>query len=255
MESCYFNPDNFFIEEVNTQIAREFIIAHHYSKKWTLCNISYGLYYKTPAKNDFFNNDTSETLIGVIVYGGPVGRCTSDSISDVVNAKNVIELTRLAILDGYGKNIESWFISKTLKMLKTTFKELKVVISYSDQEMGHKGIIYQATGFYYQGEGLSLMPNYALSLDGPPAYNWIHSRTVSSMYGSKNIEHLKRCIGKTFWLKKEANKHRYFILVCDKIEKKRVLSTLKYPILPYPKLTKYVEEIVEIKVNDATFFA
>ena len=39
------------------------------------------------------------------------------------------------------------------------------------------------------------MPNYSVSLSDSP-YDWIHSRTVFSKWGSHNVEHLKKEIGK-----------------------------------------------------------
>jgi hypothetical protein len=122
-------------------------------------------------------------------------------------------------------------------------------MSYSDEEQRHRGTIYQATGFYYQGnKGIALMPNYSVSLTGPPKYNWMHSRTVVSTWGSHNLDHLKSVIGKTFWRKKESTKHRYFYILANKILKKKILATLKHPIQPYPKETQFVEEIETITV-------
>ena len=106
--------------------------------------------------------------------------------------------------------------------------ETKAVISYADGEVGHCGTIYQATGFLYQGNSsVALMPNYSVSLTGPPNYKWMHSRTVSSMWGSHNVEHLKKAIGKTFYRKRESNKHRYIIFLCDKRLKKNLIRVGK----------------------------
>ena len=54
----------------------------------------------------------------------------------------------------------------------------------------------------------------------------------------------KKVIGKTFWIKKEPRKHRY-IYILDKSKKNRILKSLKYPSLPYPKKSELFEE--EIK--------
>ena len=160
-----------------------------------------------------------------------------------------LELTRLFIHDGYGRNIESFCISKSLKLLKKDFPHIKAIISYADGEVGHKGTIYASCNFFYQGCGdIPLMPNYSVSLVGPP-YKWIHSRTVSSTYGSHNVEWLKKKIGHTFYRKKESNKHRYFYLLCNKKEKRKIIKSLKHPILPYPKKNSHTDEIEEIKVD------
>ena len=151
--------------------------------------------------------------------------------------------------DGYGRNIESYSLSKSIELLKRDFSHVKCVISYADNEAGHRGIIYQATNFLYQGSStLALMPNYSISLVGPP-YQWIHSRTISSTYGSHNVEYLKKKIGHTFYRKKESSKHRYFYLLGNKKEKKLILKNLKHPTLPYPKENTHIDEIEKIVVN------
>lgn len=100
------------------------------------------------------------------------------------------------------------------------------------------------------------MPNYSISLTKNP-YNWMHSRTVSSKYGSHNVEHLKRTIGKTFYRKKESNKHRYILFISNKGENRKFIKSLKHPILPYPKNNKHIDEIQEFLVennSDNSFF-
>ena len=249
MPEAYFEPARIFLREVSSETAKDMIVKYHYSHKWTLCRIAYGIYYKTDNDAKFFDAK-EEHLIGVVVYGQPVGRSAAASVSELIGIHEVFELTRLFIHDGYGRNIESYCVAQTLRMVKKDFPQLKAVISYADGEQGHKGIIYQASGFHYQGNSmLALMPNYSVSLDGPPNYHWIHSRTISSNYGSHNVEHLKRKIGKTFWRKKESSKHRYVYLLGNKIEKKRVLANLKHPFLPYPKEAHHKDEIEEVVVE------
>jgi len=237
------------IRVIPKSIGKEFVVKNHYSHKWTLCDVAFGIFFNTQSPSQFFDA-VEEKLIGVVIYGGPVGRSAAESISPLINLEQVTELTRLVIYDGYGRNIESYCISKTLSMLKDSLPNVKAVISYADNEQGHRGIIYQATGFYYQGNSsLALMPNFSISEVGPP-YKWMHSRTAFSTYGSHNVEHLKKTIGKTFWRKKESTKHRYVYLLVNKVEKKKILSNLKHPFLPYPKDTTYKEDIEEIKVDN-----
>jgi len=163
----------------------------------------------------------------------------------------VFELVRLFIHDGYGKNIESYCIAESFRLLNKDFPHVKSVISYSDSEVNHSGTIYQATGFLYQGmNSLCLMPNYSISVDGPPNYNWIHSRTVFSKWGSHNIEHLKKRIGKTFWRKKESCKHRYIKFIANKSINKKLKKSLKHEVLPYPKSSTYIEEIEKFEVKN-----
>ena len=65
-------------------------------------------------------------------YGYPVGRSVVGSIftdDKMLGTDNILELTRLFIYDGYGKNIESFSISQSFKWLKQNAKNIKVLIS------------------------------------------------------------------------------------------------------------------------------
>lgn len=256
MESEYFKKELVKISSISSKTARDFVIKHHYTHSLNLCKVAYGVFYKSDIEGEF--TDDGMELIGVVVYSHPVGRSAASSFSDIVKTKDILELVRLVIKDGYGRNMESWTISQTFKLLKIEHPNVKLILSYSDEEQGHRGTIYQATGFLYQGnKSIALMPNFSISLTGPPDYNWIHSRTVQSRWGSHNIEHLKKSIGHTFWRKKESSKHRYFYILTDKVEKKKILKSLKHPTLPYPEKTEFIEEIEEIKVetvNENRFF-
>ena len=247
-EEKYFDANKVILRKINKSVAEEIIVKNHYSHKWSLCQVAYGIFYITDKESPFFNA-IEEKLIGCVVYGQPVGRSAAKSISELIGIHEVFELTRLFIHDGYGKNIESYCISKSLELIKKDFPHIRAIISYADGEQNHRGIIYQATNFYYQGNSaLALMPNYSVSLVGPP-YKWIHSRTISSTYGSHNVEYLKKKIGHTFWRKKESSKHRYVYLIGSKSDKRKILKNLKHPFLSYPKGNNYKDDIEKIVVD------
>ena len=139
------------------------IVKNHYSHKWTSCRYALGIFYETDNEHSFFD-EKDEKLAGVAIYGYPVGRSAPKSISHELKEEEVLELTRLFIFDDYGKNTESVVLSKTFNWLKEKASEIKVLVSYSDPEQGHLGIIYQATNWIYQGNNIRLMPNYAIKL-------------------------------------------------------------------------------------------
>jgi hypothetical protein len=193
----------------------------------------------------------NDKLIGCLVYGFPVGARAALSISEKLTKDNVLELTRLYCDDGYGSNIESYAIGQSFKWFRENDKAIKVLISYADNGQDHLGGIYQATNWIYQGlnTDIALMPNYGISLQKDP-YDWIHSRTVYSMWGSGNLEHLKREIGKQgykeFWRREEPPKHRYIqIVVGDKKEKRELLKTLKHAVREYPKNSREFNKEIE----------
>ena len=143
---------------------------------------------------DSYNGDDgffgSEKLIGCLVYGYPVGRSAIKSVIDGLEKDECLELTRLFIHDGYGSNIESYAMGQSFKWMKENAPKIKMLLSYADPEQLHLGGIYQATNWLYQDcRDIQLMPNYSVSLSDSP-YDWIHSRTVFSKWGSHNVEHL-----------------------------------------------------------------
>ena len=72
-----------------------------------------------------------------MTYGYPVGRSVMGSMfndEDILQTKNILELTRLFIHDGYGNNIESYSIAQSFKWLKKYDKNIKVLISYEDPD-------------------------------------------------------------------------------------------------------------------------
>ena len=223
------------------------IVKHHYSHKWTMCRYALGIFYEMDNDHSFFD-EKEEKLIGVAIYGYPVGRLATTSISEELKSEEVLELTRLFIFDEYGKNTESISLSKTFKWLQKN-TDIKALISYSDPEERHLGIIYQATNWIYQGNSIRHMGNYGIALEEDGKF--MHSRTVSATYGSHNVEHLKKKIGHTFWRKEEPEKHRYIYFLCGKKDKKKMMKSLKHPSLPYPKnADDYVVQIEKIEVEE-----
>ena len=219
--SKYLDTTKLSIREIDRKLARDMIIKNHYSQKWTKCSVALGLYYSDGTQHKFFDME-DEKLIGVICYGDPIGRHSGASISTEIPRENVYELVRLFIYDGYGDNIESYLIGQGFKWLKENAPEIKVLVSYSDPEQGHLGIIYQATNWIYQGNSIRLMPNYAIRLTENG--KWMHSRNVTTKFGSHNLEKLKKKIGHTFWRKEEPEKHRYLYLLCCKKDKKKIMN-------------------------------
>jgi hypothetical protein len=233
----YCDTSKVYVAPISKSIAKDIIVKKHYTHAWTACRYSLGIYYK----EDNLTTFDGDKLIGCIIYGFPVGAKAPTSVCEGLTKDNVLELTRLYCDDGYGSNIESFALGQSFKWLKENDKAIKVLISYADNGQKHLGGIYQATNWIYQGlnTDIALMPNYGISLSDNP-FKWIHSRTVFSTWGSNNLEHLRKEIGKSgykeFWRREEPPKHRYIqILAQDKKEKKDLVKRLKHPILSYPK--------------------
>lgn len=247
----FVDTSKIYLREISHVVAKEMIVKNHYSHAWSMCSVALGVFYKGSLGDESFFDDVKETLIGCIVYGTPVGRCAAGSISDQIRPNEVYELTRLWIADIPGcKNIESYCIGQSFEWLRQNRPQIKALISYADNEAGHVGTIYQSTNWIYQGNSLSIMPNYSISTTGPDeGFNWVNSRTVTERFGSHNVESLKKVIGKTFWRKRESIKHRYIYVLLKGKERKRLIKSFKHPSFPYPKEDKYTEQIEEVYVE------
>ena len=248
MES-YVDKTKISLRPDHKKLAKDMIVKNHYSKKFSACRYTLGVFNKS-TEHKFFGGET-EDFIGVACYGFPVGRRVIGSIfkEEIIENKNILELKRLFIHDGYGKNIESYVISSSFKWLKQYASDIKVLISYADPEQSHDGAIYQATNWIYQGCGdFQLAPTYSLRLK--EGDDWMHSRNVYSKFGSAAPEKLKKSIGHDFWLKKEASKHRYIYFLGNKKENRHFKKMMKHPIMDYPKNYKHDVEITKVEVNN-----
>jgi hypothetical protein len=61
------------------------------------------------------------------------------------------ELARLWVDDCIPKNVETWLISKAVKLIKREHSEVEVLVSYADPSMGHSGCVYRAANWESDG--------------------------------------------------------------------------------------------------------
>ena len=236
----YCDTTKLSIRQVDKPTAKKMVVKYHYSKLWTKCSVALGLFHKTGKEHSFFD-EAEEKMVGVIVYGDPIGRLTGQSISDEIKRTEVLELTRLFIHDGYGSNIESWFISQSFNWLRKNKPEIKALISYASPVEGHSGTIYQATNWIYQGNNNRWNDGWIFKFDEEArlpwtlSNRWIHGRTIFPYYKTNDPHKIAEQVDKPFWIRKELQKHRYVYILAKKKDKKKILRTLKHETLPYPK--------------------
>jgi hypothetical protein len=248
METTFVDTSRVTVREITKPVAREFIERHHYTHKFSSTRYALGVFYIEESEHSFFAG-ANEQLIGCLTYGHPVSNRTVGSIVDGLELDEVLELTRLVVLDEYGKNIESYVISQSFRWLKQNDPGVKVLVSYADPEQSHTGGIYRATNWLYQGCGYSkLMPDYSIRLNENDL--WTHSRTVGSRWGKKSVANLAKSIGQTFWRKEETAKHRYIYFLCAPKERKNLMKRLKIPIFPYSQIKPYTQLIQKVHVTD-----
>ena len=245
----YCDTTKLSIRPVTKNRAKKMVVKYHYSKLWTKCSIALGLFHQTGNEHAFFD-EPEEKMVGVIVYGDPIGRLTGQSISDEIERTEVLELTRLFIHDGYGSNIESWFISQSFKWLRRFEPNIKALISYASPVEGHSGTIYQATNWIYQGNNNRWNDGWLFKFK--PDGRWKHGRTIFPYYNSNDPKEIQKKVTEPFWIRKEQQKHRYVYILAGKRDKKNILNTLKHETLPYPKSRDTDEsDIIKMEpVND-----
>ena len=226
MEYC--DISKIVIEPTKKDVVYKLVTDKHYAGTWTASSNMYAVYYDC-GEHQFFSGKELK-LIGVVLYGNPVGFRVVKSICEEFTDDDVLELKRLWIEDGYGKNIESYVISQTLKMLKKDSPQSKVVISYADPGANHKGIIYRASNWLYQGNDIGAADAYMYRY--PNTDNWLSDRAIGEQLGTNGLQGVLSKVPDMEYRKK-LRKHRYIYFLCSKKEKKRLIKELKHPLVDY----------------------
>ena len=172
----------------------DWLLKKHYAKRIPNIMFAFGLYQ-------------GMELVGVVTYGMPASPSLCKGVCGVEYKDKVLELNRVVLKDNE-KNLASFFVSKTLKMLPAP----RIVVSYADTSKTHVGYIYQATNFLYTG-----MTVARTDVDTGEA----HSRHYQGLDMTKR--------------KDRPQKHRYVYFVGSKTQKRQLRKKLNYDVLPYAK--------------------
>ena len=154
------------------------------------------------------------------MYGNPSMSNTSKKYSPN-NPDRCWELRRLYCIDDTPKNTESFFIGKTLRWLKQN-TDIEVIVSYSDLQQGHEGVVYKASNFISMGQtpmGLALMVDgkqyHDRTIRNPKPYaRTIKRRWEAKQSGKKDDD---------IYLKKTKPKNIYVYYLNRKLRKNNVL--------------------------------
>lgn len=187
--------------EVTREEAKELVLTKHYLHRMPPLTVAYGAF------------SPEGEMVGVLTFGKPPSNSLCKGVCGDEYSSQVYELNRLYTEESTPKNLESRFISYTLKDLKP---RKWIIISYADTGMNHSGFIYQATNWIYTGLSAKRTDVYV-------GHNG-HSRT----YSKEQRDFVVRKI--------RSMKHRYIYINGDKRFVKDVKKHLKYPIVgEYPK--------------------
>ena len=146
---------------------------------------------------------------------------------------SVLELIRVA-LNGK-QSSTSKALSISLRLLSSIAPLTKLVVSYADQEEGHKGIIYQATNWFYEGEVKSV-PLWV----NPKTSKRVHDRNVTGSGVGNAFGKRQRLYRPDELIKKEQKPKHKYIYPLDK----SLIPLCKSLAKPYPK--KQAQEVLPV---------
>ena len=203
------------IDKPPAQVARSFIMEHHYSGSCMNGPMAWGCYH-------------DDTLVGVIAFATPISENVRKSIwADPFKEEmkhHTTELHRLVTLDETPHNTESWFISRGLRALKAYKPKHKAVISFADPMEGHSGTIYQASNAIYYG-----------TTGGSLAFVKADGTTRHRRRGGENLAKADG-IEQGLIPERRDSKHRYLFLIPDPYESKAdIRAKLDIDEEPYPR--------------------
>ena len=184
------------VERIETREAKPFILGVHYARRMPSVSYAYGMY-------------EGERLIGIVTYGQPASPFLCIGVAGKENRQRVLELNRLCFLPGEGKkNYASTLVGRSLKLLPTG----SIVVSYADVGgWSHVGYVYQATNFLFTGK----------------------TKRRTDIYSESG--HARHHCGDTSRRQVRTEKYRYVYITGKGAVKRKLMSALRYPVMPYPK--------------------
>ena len=213
--------DKYKVESIDSKETYDWLKYKHYAKRIPSISYAFGLF-------------EDKILIGVCTYGRPMAHSLIKNTFNGKYQNSFLELNRLCIQGGLKKNVLSYFVASTFKLLPKPL----ALVSYADTSQNHNGYIYQATNWLYTGLSVKFK-DYMVK-----GYEHLHSASIMDMVGRSDgkyghlskVELLYKKFGKeNVYMVDRARKHRYILVLGNKTQKKNMLKNLKYDIKPYPK--------------------
>lgn len=220
-----FRKSDWDIRPIAHEETREWLLYKHYAHRIPSISFAFGLYRK---------GSEGVTLEGVCTFGRPFAPPLIQSAFQGHYTDKFYELNRLCVNEGLPKNTLSFFVSISLSLMPKPC----VIVSYADSGQNHHGYIYQATNWIYTGLS-SEFKDYMVK-----GYEGQHNASILDKVGRSDgkkghldkVQLLKDTFGEeNVYTVERSRKHRYFMLLGSRTERRRMRELLAYPILPYPK--------------------
>lgn len=198
---------NLKLDWCNYETAKFAVMNWHYSKRMPV-----GKLVKIGVWED-------NRFIGCVLFGCGSNRHIGRPYD--LKQSECCELVRIALTNHHQTPV-SKIISIAIKLLTKHNPGLRLIISYSDMGQKHLGIIYQASNWIYIGN----ISKKAIILNG----KIIHSRSVSSRYGTYSIQYLRKYVDAKAKYLDIKPKHKY-LYPLNRKTRKEIEPLAK----PYPK--------------------
>jgi hypothetical protein len=170
-----FGEPDFYIKEIDRNLANETIIKNHYSHKY---------YNATYIHLGVFINGE---FLGVLQYGYAMNPASQASVVANTEIDEYLELNRMWLDDKAGKNSESKAIAYSIRYIKRKFPKIKWIQSFADERCGMFGIVYQACSFGFYGEHTSVF----YTLDGQVYHKSLMERNPELSKSAKFLQQNK----------------------------------------------------------------
>jgi hypothetical protein len=195
------------IEEV---IALELILNNHYSK------------IMPRLTKHHLGGYVNDELVGVLTLGwGTRPVHTIKKLFPSLNPADYYEIGKMCILEKMPKNTESQFLAAIESWIKKNEPQIKVLFTWADGILGKPGYVYQSANFLYGG---FITTDLYITDKGEK----VHPRTSQGLSdkGDKICGHRpnKEMLLKNGWNHYRGRQFRYVRFLCNKIEKRKLLT-------------------------------
>lgn len=207
-----FGRKDFYVKEINRELANNTIIKNHYSHK---------IYSASYIHLGVFINDE---MVGVLQYGYAMNPASQESVVKGTKIDEYLELNRMWLDDKAPRNSESQAISYSIKYIKAKYNgKIKWIQSFADERCGRFGVVYQACSFAYYGEHKQLF----WELDGVVYHNIQMTVSEDGKRYSAVVDHLQK--NKDRAKRMELRQFRYIFFIDQRYKKNCCLKELDYP--------------------------
>lgn len=228
MKKSEFYKEDYRVESISSDDVLEWVLYKHYAHRKPPISYAFGLF-----KVNRGGLSSDKQLVAICTFGRPCFMILVKNAFQGEYQDRFLELNRLCANDGLPRNALSFFVSKCLSMLPKPM----VVVSYADSGHNHHGYIYQATNWIYTGTSVPFK-DYMVK-----GFEDMHGASILDMVGRSDkhghldkVRLLKQKFGEeNVYMLERSVKHRYFYLLGDKRETKRMRKLLIYEEKPYPK--------------------